>query len=105
MSLWIIASCFFGLVNSLPACTVLFLAGKFTMIYRPCIWGLFLGLLAFSYPVAAGLSPLVSMFNGSDLTGWEGQPGRWSCSQRHLDCGKHNRHTMHPLALPLLDRW
>ena len=48
------------------------------MIHRPCIWGLFLGLLAFSYPVTATEPGFVSMFNGSDLTGWEGQPGWWS---------------------------
>ena len=48
------------------------------MIYRQCIWRLCLGLLVFASPATAVEPSFVPMFNGSDLTDWEGPPGWWS---------------------------
>ncbi len=46
------------------------------MGYLPCALGMSIGLFAAS--ATAGEPAFVSMFNGSDLSGWEGQPGWWS---------------------------
>ncbi len=48
------------------------------MSHVRCVFILTLSLFALSTTAAADESGFVSMLNGTDLTGWEGQPGWWS---------------------------
>src|SRR3990167_3318924 len=48
------------------------------MSYLRCIFALSIGLFAVVTNATANEPEFVSMFNGSDLTGWEGQSGWWS---------------------------
>lgn len=48
------------------------------MSYLRCLFTISISLFAITTNSAADEPGFVSMFNGSDLTGWEGQPGWWS---------------------------
>ncbi len=59
------------------------------------------GLAAWAADVEKGFTPI---FNGKDLTGWEGEPGYWSVRGRGAHRPNHRPETARPPQLYLLAR-